>query len=129
MKSPEALVARAIKCPTCPSGTTPFPHHDKSGIYFCANPKQEVIDALETELAAKRKRVDAAMRCLAEATAATPDDMDMWQELAHEVLHGDDAAVASIFTQPEPHQTRRPPRRRRRRNTHNGNGRGVADGR
>ena len=29
------------KRPTCPSGTTPFPHHDKSGIYSCADPKRQ----------------------------------------------------------------------------------------
>ena len=70
-----------------------------------ARRKQEAIDARETELAAKRERVDAAMRCLAEATGATLDEIDMWQELSPaKPLHGDDAAVAgvsSISTQPE----------------------------
>ena len=85
--------------------------------------KRQRLDQDIAATAVKAKRIDAAMLCLSEATATIQaDDMHMWQDHAHEALHGDLASIERIFavaakmTEHERQHKLVQRRRRRRRN-------------
>ena len=82
--------------------------------------KRERLTADDADAANTRRRIDVATKCLEEAAASVRDsDMNMWQDHAHEALHGDIASIERIFdtakTTEHERQHRQTRRRRRRR--------------